>query len=428
MPCFFANIICISLLIFGIGYGKNVYSSGAELTGSVSIAHNKWTYPTLIGAESDYRQYEAVANASWHFTSSTGANLKFDIDGSVSRYSDSLARDSETSRNVLVNDLWFAKKNSDSGNSVRVGWQYLYDERGFWWSDTMAGITISRTTGSGEWRLIAALQDQLIDADLSGVDPDNSNLWLLSEWVKLFKGKNRILLHSVIKRALDYKEGGQLSVWAGGLVDYSVIQSELESLNIQSLIAASFNSAYNRHSNGGAFLELGGVWSRATPRVPTVELYYTFASGAHSYSDSNNDPEVSAGTEISDASGGGFQQTGLHDNYSRYGDLLLPSLTNLQILSAVMSLQLDDNFQLSLAAHHFRKARKSSAFSANDLGLTSSNGRSAIGIETGIGLYYTPDKNTSAYVTCSYFSPGVAIDDRDQQAANVCSAGVTRYF
>ncbi len=432
MPCLIAKTICVSLLVFGASYGKNVYSYTVEQAGSLSVAHNKWTYPTLAGGDSDYRDYEAIANASWHFTSTTGSNLKFDIEGSVNGYSDNLAQTSETSRSVVVNDLWFAKHNSESGNTIRVGWQYLYDERGFWWSDTLAGVTLVHAAANSEWRLTAALQDQLVSADLSGVDPDNSNLWLLSEWVKWLEGNSRVVIHSVIKRAFDVDEAGQLSVWAGGLVDYAVIQSELESLNIQSAIAVSFNSANNGHGDAASFIEFGGVWSRATQRAPKVEIYYTYASGPNSasdpVSDSDNDSLASVDPEVSAASGGGFQQTGLHNNYSRYGDLLLPTLTNLQILSAVMSVQLNPEFQLSFAAHHFRRAGSSSAFAANDLGLTSSNGESAIGIEVGAGLYYTPDVNTSAYITCSYFSPGLAIDDKDQQTANVCSAGVTRYF
>jgi len=101
---------------------------------------------------------------------------------------------------------------------------------------------------------------------------------------------------------------------------------------------------------------------------------------------------LATGSGTSSTNTGGsttFRQTGLHDNgqdRGTYGNVLVPELSNLQVLSFAASLPIAEANEISIYHHRFRKMESSGELPGNELDLETDSISADIGRETGLYL------------------------------------------
>jgi alginate production protein len=178
------------------------------------------------------------------------------------------------------------------------------------------------------------------------------------------------------------------------------------------------NGTRSRKVRGHA-LDLGATWT--VPVLWTPRLSVGLARGS--------------GGIRNDAVDHNFRQTGLQENRTRmggikrmyrYGQLLRPELSNLQVVSLGAGLRVTEDASVELVWHRLRQVSASDQLAGSRLSADPDGSRRDIGREIDLLLAWRSGKNVELTLGLSRFKPGRAFSERD--AANGLELGVTLGF
>jgi alginate production protein len=169
----------------------------------------------------------------------------------------------------------------------------------------------------------------------------------------------------------------------------------------------------------GHALDLGATWT--VPVLWTPRLSVGLARGS--------------GGIRNDAADHNFRQTGLQENRTRmggikrmyrYGQLLRPELSNLQVVSLGAGVRITEDASVELMWHRLRQVSASDQLAGSRLGPDPNGASRDIGREIDLLLAWRSGKHVELTLALSRFKPGKAFSERD--AANGLELGVTLGF
>jgi hypothetical protein len=132
-----------------------------------------------------------------------------------------------------------------------------------------------------------------------------------------------------------------------------------------------------------------------------------------------------------------FRQTGLQENktrfagvkrWQRYGELLQPELSNLEVLTAGTGVRFGRNSSLELLLHHYRQVSASAAVAGSRLSADPQGTARAIGRELDLLLAVRESRRVEFTVKASYFEPGSAFAPDALDPASAIELGMTLNF
>ena len=169
----------------------------------------------------------------------------------------------------------------------------------------------------------------------------------------------------------------------------------------------------------GSALDLGATWTVPVRWTPRISLGLARGSG---------------GTR-NDAVDHRFRQTGLQENRTRmggikrvyrYGQLLQPELSNLQVVSLGAGWRISDDASFELVWHRLRQMSASDQLAGSRLSADPDGRSRDIGRELDLLLAWRSGKHVELTLGLSRFKPGRAFSERD--AASGLELGVTLGF
>ena len=169
----------------------------------------------------------------------------------------------------------------------------------------------------------------------------------------------------------------------------------------------------------GHAVDLGATWTVPVRWTPRLTLGLARGSG---------------GTR-NDAVDHNFRQTGLQENRTRmggikrmyrYGQLVRPELSNLQVASLGAGLRITEDASVELMWHRLRQVSASDQLPGSRLGADPGGSSRDIGREIDLLLALRSGKHVELTLGLSRFKPGRAFSERD--AANGLDLGVTLRF
>jgi hypothetical protein len=280
--------------------------------------------------------------------------------------------------------------------SLQIGRQRIFDEREWWWDEEFDAVRLHFDHEG--LHAEASVADTLapISTDLDRQDPEKQDIFrafgrAMFEWAP----KQQIGIYGLHQRdhsdphfVGQFVDGEFVGPFVDGETEEDESDGDLTWLGISALgrrslgrygrLAYWLDGAYvwgdetfyaftgptgsrrlsnpsriHDYSVRGWGIDVGATWELPLPGWPSLTLGYARGSGR------------SGMTEEEDR---GFRQTGLQDDnwkwrgsvnrYKYYGELLEPELSNLQIFTAALGIQLLRNSSLTLAYHHFRQVEK----------------------------------------------------------------------
>jgi alginate production protein len=340
-----------------------------------------------------------------------------------------------------------------SAFSVQAGRVPLIDRRAWWWDDDLDAV---RVVGQGEgWRLDTGLAQELLRVSSKdrGISPGSRKVrrwfgqatWRLARrhaielfWLNQRDASSRPALGSVAidENATDPSDlsarwiglrasgefrpetGLRLAYWADlarvrgreSLTDYS------EQAN-GSFLAGSTGSRQLR----GHALDVGAVLAFPVTLRPSIGAAFARGSGG----------ERSA---VLDAN---FRQTGLQENKARiggvkrlrrYGELVDPQLSNLEVRTLAAGVRLLENSSLELIGHRYRQRVASSVLVGSRLSADPAGDSTDIGREVDVFLAMREWKHLELTLRWSRFTPGSAFADGERDPAHGIEFGAALNF
>ena len=171
---------------------------------------------------------------------------------------------------------------------------------------------------------------------------------------------------------------------------------------------------------GHAF-DLGGVWSGGSAWRPSLTLAY--AKGSGGVSDGQRDDN--------------FRQTGLQENRQRlggikrvrrYGELLRPELSNLEVMTVGAGVRLTPTSSVELLGHQYRQATPATEWRGARLSADPGGTNAALGREFDLVYAWRPSGQVELVLSGSRFLPGAAFSAQEQDAATGLGLGLTLSF
>lgn len=350
---------------------------------------------------------------------------------------------------VELNNVWIETRLDGLNSALRFGLQEFEEERGWWWNDDLVGVRWHGTTDS-DWDYSVALLAETGDYNsrTEPADPEQDDLYYL-----LLQGQGQVSantaialygLHSVdrsgapgvgtlvaseaedeidatlthlgigIDHTFDNVRIGQLTLrgdiaflngterrleFADDETDDDSADEEgdagsegdenaLDSNEDESLITGEVRSDINAWG-----IDIGAEWRLPFNPYPMLEFGLAIGSGSRT-------PQRNTT----------FRQTNLHDN-SRdrgiYGNVLVPELSNLSVLSLAVTVPAGELGNFSLYHHRFEKVRTGGEMAENELDLEIVDTDSSdIGNETGLYFQFEPFDDAEVTIALSQFRLG----------------------
>jgi alginate production protein len=132
-----------------------------------------------------------------------------------------------------------------------------------------------------------------------------------------------------------------------------------------------------------------------------------------------------------------FRQTGLQENktrfagvkrWQRYGELLQPELSNLQVVTAGTGARFGRNSSLELLLHQYRQVRPSTVLAGSRLSSDPGGTGRSVGRELDLLLAIRESRRVEFTAKASYFRPGTAFGPGRRDAARALELGMTINF
>ena len=336
--------------------------------------------------------------------------------------------------------LWAMLRDvAGSGVSVQAGRVALVDRRAWWWDDDLDAVRVlARGT---TWRLESGFGREL--ARKASTDP---GIELQHRGVRRWFGqaswrwRDRQTLEAFALRA-DDRSGTPLpgSVWRA--TDLDPLDGRLRWIGLRAsgngrrasghrwaywadgarLGGRQTLTAFGADTGAGATagasrtqtvrahaFDLGAQWTWPWPLRPTATLAFARGSGA----------------VASDTLDRNFHQTGLHENKARlggvkrlrrYGELLDPELSNLDVATVGLAFRLKENTSIELLRHQYRQGVASTLLSGARLSQAPTGLHRDIGVEWDLFLAWREWRELELTLSLSRFQPGQAYapDRRD---------------
>lgn len=340
-----------------------------------------------------------------------------------------------------------------SAFSLQAGRVPLIDRRAWWWDDDLDAV---RIVGQGQgWRLDTGLAQELLRVSSKdrGIAPGQRGVrrwfgqasWRPARrhalelfWLNQRDGSPRPPLGSVAvdEDAIDASDlnarwvgvrasgefrpdtGPRLAYWADvarlrgreALTDYSELADG-------SFLAGATGSRKVR----GHALDVGAVLAFPLPLRPSIGAAFARGSGG----------------ERSAALDANFRQTGLQENKARiggvkrlrrYGELLDPQLSNLEVRTLATGIRLFDNSSLELIAHRYRQMVPSTVLTGSRLSADPAGTSTDIGREIDVFLAIREWKQLELTLRWSRFVPGAAFAEGERDPAHGIEFGAALNF
>jgi alginate production protein len=144
-----------------------------------------------------------------------------------------------------------------------------------------------------------------------------------------------------------------------------------------------------------------------------------------------------SGGERSAALDANFRQTGLQENKARiggvkrlrrYGELLQPELSNLEVRTLAAGIRVLDNSSLELIAHRYRQQVASSVLAGSRLSTDPTGDSTDIGREIDLFLAVREWKHLELTLRWSRFVPGAAFAEGERDPAHGIEFGAALNF
>ncbi len=177
-----------------------------------------------------------------------------------------------------------------------------------------------------------------------------------------------------------------------------------------------------RQDVSGQAWDLGARWSWPGRARPTLWAGWAVGSG---------DSDPADGTDHA------FRQTGLEENKGRfggvkrfryYGELMRPTLSNLEIRSLGGSLRFWEKSSVDLVVHDYRQREASTALADSRLTAAPGGLKTALGQEVDLFLAFRESPSTEVTVSIGTFRAGAAFGERRGERAWHGAVGVTVNF
>ncbi len=180
--------------------------------------------------------------------------------------------------------------------------------------------------------------------------------------------------------------------------------------------------ASRRQRVAGHAWDLGARWSGPGPSRPTLWAGWAVGSG---------DDDRSDGTDHA------FRQTGLEENKGRfggvkrfryYGELMRPTLSNLDVRSLGGSLRFWRKSSVDLVLHDYRQRRASDTLADSRLTADPAGQSRALGQEADLFVAFRESPSTEVVISLASFRAGSAFGEHGGERAWFAELGVTINF
>lgn len=337
--------------------------------------------------------------------------------------------------------------------SLQAGRVPLIERRAWWWDDDLDAV---RIVGQGQgWRLDTGLAQELmrVSSKERGIAPGARGVrrwfgqasWRPARrhaielfWLNQRDGSSRPPLGSVAidEDAVDASDlsarwiglrasgefrpafGPRLAYWA----DVARLRGRESLTDYSELADGSFlaGATGSRRVRGHA-LDLGAVLAFPVPLRPSIGAAFARGSGG----------------ERSAALDANFRQTGLQENKARiggvkrlrrYGELLDPQLSNLEVRTLAAGIRVLDNSSLELVAHRYRQVLPSTVLVGSRLSADPAGSSPDIGREIDVFLAVREWKHVELTLRWSRFVPGAAFAEGERDPAHGIELGAALNF
>lgn len=337
--------------------------------------------------------------------------------------------------------------------SLQAGRVPLIDRRAWWWDDDLDAV---RIVGQGQgWRLDTGLAQELmrVSSKERGIAPAARGVrrwfgqatWRPARrhalelfWLNQRDGSSRPPLGSVAvdedavdasdlnARWIGLRASGEFRPEAGPRLAYWADVARLrgrESLTTfdEAADGSFLAGATGRRELRGHALDVGALLAFPLPLRPSIAAAYARGSGG---------PR----SATLDAN---FRQTGLQENKARlggvkrlrrYGELLDPQLSNLQVRTLAAGIRLLDNSSLELIGHRYRQQVPSTALPGSRLSADPAGTGTDIGREIDVFLAVREWKHLELTLRWSRFTPGTAFAEGERDPAHGIEFGAALNF
>ncbi len=296
----------------------------------------------------------------------------------------------------------------DSRFSFQVGRQRFEDEREWLFDEELDAVRIfynfpNLTTG------LSVSRFNLIDRDLLNSDEeDQINNYLLRSVYEVDNDEREIIASAYLYFRDDRSEDNESPFFLGISANGDLFE------NMAYWAEFAFVLGKEESEDIRAFgFDLGLSYEIDLPLEPTFSFGFAFGSG-------DDDPD--------DGDSNDFRQSGFHNNessfngavdFSYYGEVFDPELSNLLIFTAGVGFNITDNSSFDFIYHYYQQHKSTDSF--RDVGIDADpDGVSkSIGNEIDLVLGYEEIWNTELALRLGYFIPGGAFSS---DSANAFSA------
>ena len=339
----------------------------------------------------------------------------------------------EEEGDIELDEVWlYLRPATETGFSVRVGRQYLGDDREWWLDGTLNAVRLLYDAKPLKLQFTVGSNPRDISLRENGIDPEDDDIfWLIghAHWRWTKKQQFEIFMLSRIDRSSSPEEGETVVSASEDDIDATLNWLGLRQsgrlkfadwrwhywLDLGMLAGREtvydFDSIDDRFSvvdgrlernvNGWGF-DAGGTWELPWPLKPRLTLAYAVGSG----DDSPDDNTDSA-----------YRQSGLHGNSDRYrgvnsfryyGELLRPELSNLRISTIALGFPLLSRSSLEIVHHRYSQRYAYDELRDSGLRTDPTGDDTDIGREVNIILGFKQWKHLDVELTAAQFRAGDA--------------------
>lgn len=354
---------------------------------------------------------------------------------------------SETETSVELKQLWAQLPFAQHSQSVRIGLQEFEDERGWWWdtkqwavtllADTQTdwNLTFSAITGNGE---ISTIDEPL--------EPEEEDIHrLLFQARNLSNESRELAVYGLVTADLSATPAPGNTISLNELDESDAITyhfglgwyQQLESTRLGSINLRADLALVRGRETQLEFQEENSSTVSGALRATVVERENIQVSGwavdaaIEIPLNITGEPLLQFGFASGSSGSARFNQTGLHDNgngVGLYGNIFEPELSNLHILSALLTIPVYELGEFTFYHHRFSRLSGADQIPENELGLEADNNATLIGFETGVHLEIELTDQIEIEFSAAVFQPHSSLDANNENSSQYISGGVSWEF
>lgn len=398
------------------------------------------SYRNNVSLDSDDNNYKAsiAPSLTIEFLYQISDSISLFADGTVfysKEYGENEKQDADLERGqswLLFEEIF------DTNFDFKIGSQYFSDERTWWWDKVLDGISVEYFGDDWEGEISITQAMLPLATQDNRIEPSDKNLsWLLARLSLEFAEDHWIELFYTLQHDHSYTEQ------EGDIIN--VDQEDDTDADVHWLgLRANGTWETDREGEFDYWLDLGYMYGEETtietseedgvPGSAMVEEVKTglirgwaFDAGLKWHTEWLLDSTITLGYAIGsgelDEDGSlqyAYRQTGIGDNsdffgdvnyISYYGELLVPELSNLRILTLGISIPLDTQTGLDIVYHKYDQYERVDFIQGVDLNIDPGGTNTDIGQEIDITLGIRGSKNWEIELVGSIFKAGNAYEE-----------------